>query len=225
MSGQERNISRVPPDASNTREKLLDAAARAFAEDGVFNASLIEITRKAGQRNRGALHYHFGSRNGVLCAVIDRHAPFLARREGELLEIASRAPENDVAVVIEAIVRPAAELAESGWRGRCCLLIVAELAGEDPAQYSNELQDVLARTGGNEVYALLAARMADVSDDVRIERFALITTFILRAVADRARLLGRRGRKGRPQLEYEAFVRNLVAMAAAAMSTPGSCLT
>jgi AcrR family transcriptional regulator len=191
----------------------------------VFNASLIEITRKAGQRNRGALHYHFGSRDGVLCAVIDRHAPFLARREGELLEIASHRPKNDVAAVIEAIVRPAAELAESGWRGRCCLLVIAELAGEDPAQYSDELKDVLARTGGNEVYALLATRMADVSDDVRIERFSLVTTFILRAVADRARLLSRRGRKGRPQLEYEAFVGNLVAMAAAAMSAPSSYLT
>lgn len=171
------------------------------------------------------MHYHFGSRDGVLCAVIDRHAAFLARREGELLEIASRAPDDDVAVVIEAIVRPAAELAESGWRGRCCLLIIAELAGEDPAHYSEALGDVLARTGGNEVYALLSARMADVSNDVRIERFSLITAFILRAVADRARLLGRRGRKGRPQLQYEAFVRNLVAMAAAAMSARGSCLT
>jgi AcrR family transcriptional regulator len=215
----------VPPDGSDTRQKLLDAAARAFAEHGVFNASLIEITRQAGQRNRGALHYHFGSRNGVLCAVIDRHAAFLARREGELLEIALRAPNDDVAVVIEAIVRPAAELAESGWRGRCCLLIIAELAGEDRAQYSEELEAVIARTGGNEVYALLATRMADVSDEVRIERFSLITTFILRAVADRARLLGRRGRKGRPQLEHETFVRNLVAMAAAAMATPGPPLT
>lgn len=187
----------------------------------MFNASLIEITRKAEQRNRGALHYHFGSRDGVLCAVIDRHAAFLARREGELLEIASCAPNDDVASVIEAIVRPAAELAESGWRGRCCLLIIAELAGEDRAQYSDELEAVIDRTGGNEVYALLATRMADVSDQVRFERLGLITTFILRTVADRARLLGRRGRKGRPQLEYEPFVRNLVAMAAAAMSAPG----
>jgi AcrR family transcriptional regulator len=215
----------VPPDATATRRKLLDAAARAFAEDGVFNASLIDITRQADQRNRGALHYHFGSRDGVLCAVLERHVAFLARREGELLDVASRAPNRDVTAVIEAIVRPAAELAESGWRGRCCLLVIAELAGEDPANYSPELQAVLARTGGNEVYALLATRMADVGDDVRIERFALITTFILRAVADRARLLGRRGRRGRPQLEYETFVENLVAMAAAAMASPGPPLT
>jgi AcrR family transcriptional regulator len=214
-------MSRVPRDASRTRERLLDAAARAFADEGVFNASLIDITRRAGQRNRGAIHYHFGSRDGVLCAVIDRHAAFLARRERELLEVATGAPDDDVAVVVEAIVRPAAELAESGWRGRCCLLIIAELAGEDPTHYSAELEAVLARTGGNEVYALLADRMAPVRPTTEVERFALITSFILRAVADRARLLGRPHRKGRPQLDYEPFVQNLVTMASAAMAAPG----
>ena len=211
----------MPRDASDTREQLLDAAARAFAQHGVYNASLIDITRTAGQRNRGAIHYHFGSRDGVLCAVIDRHTEFLARRERELLEAAIRAPDDDVAAVVEAIVRPAVELAESGWRGRCCLLIIAELAGEDPVHYSPELEAVLARTGGNEVYELLGHRMAAVSPAVQVERFSLITAFILRAVADRARILGQRGRKGRPQLEAEPFVRNLTAMAAAALSTPG----
>ena len=38
-------------------------------------------------------------------------------------------------------------------------------------------------------------------------------------MADRARLLGRR-RKGRPQLDTEAFVANLVAMVAAAVAAP-----
>ncbi|MEX2256250.1 MAG: TetR/AcrR family transcriptional regulator [Acidimicrobiia bacterium] len=212
----------MPPDATKTREKLLDAAARAFAEDGISNASLIDITRKAGQRNRAALQYHFGSRDGVLCAIIDRHAPFLARREGELLEAARRAPDDDIASVIEAVVRPAAELAESGWRGRCCLLIAAELVGEDPAHYSPELQAVVARTGGLEVFALLRARTPDVSDAVWTERYSLLTAFVSRAVADRARLLARRGRKGWPQrqLEHEPFVKNLVAMATAAMAAP-----
>ena len=103
--------------------------------------------------------------------------------------------------VVEAIVRPAAELAESGWRGRCYLVILAELVEEDPASLDPEVSKALAHTGGYEVYALLATRMADVSDEVRAERFALATGFILRAVADRARVLGRRGRRGRPQLE------------------------
>ena len=114
----------MPADASKTREKLIDEAARAFAADGVFTASLIDITRRAGQRNRGALHYHFGSRAGVLCAVLERHVDFLARREGELLELALARPDDDVKSVVEAIVRPATELAESGWRGRCFLVIL-----------------------------------------------------------------------------------------------------
>jgi AcrR family transcriptional regulator len=210
----------MPLDASRTREKLIDEAARAFAAHGVYAASLIDITRRAGQRNRGALHYHFGSRSGVLCAVLERHVDFLARREGELLEIALERPESDVESVVEAIVRPATELAESGWRGRCFLVILAELVEEDPDSLDTELADALTRTGGYAVYDLLAERMADVSAEVRAERFALATGFILRAVADRARVLGRRGRRGRPQLEHDEFVANLVAMVAAGMSAP-----
>ncbi len=186
----------------------------------MFTASLIEITRQAGQGNRAALYYHFGSREGVLCAVIERHAEFLAQREGELLAHASRRPADDVASVVEAIVRPAVELAESGWRGRCCLQIIAELAGENPAHFGSELQATLAKTGGNDVYALLAERMAPVDPPTQVERFSLITTFILRAVADRSRALARRGRAGRPQLDAEPFVRNLIAMATGAMEAP-----
>jgi AcrR family transcriptional regulator len=211
----------MPPDASETRRKLLDAAARAFAEDGVFNASLLEITRQAGQRNRGALYYHFGSRDGVLCAVLAEHVDFLAAREGELLQIAIGTPDDDVESVVEAIVRPAAELAESSWQGRCFLLILAELVQLDPASLDPDVGAVLARTGGEAVYGLLADRMPDVSVDVRLERFALITTLILRSVADRARSVGRRGGAGkRPQLAPEAFIRNLIAMVAAAVVAP-----
>lgn len=210
----------MPPSADETRRKLVDAAARAFAEDGVFSASLIDITRQAGQRNRGALHYHFGSRMGVLCAILERHADFLARREGELLELALRAPDDDVTSVVEAIVRPAAELAESGWRGRCFLVILAQLVEEDQAALDPEVQAVLARTGGFEVYALLGSRMAQVTPEVQTERFSLVTSFILRAVADRARAVNRKGRAGRQQVGQETFVRNLIAMVAAAMSAP-----
>jgi AcrR family transcriptional regulator len=210
----------VPPDASKTRATLLDCAARAFARDGVFNASLIDITRQAGQRNRAALRYHFGSRDGVLCAIIDRHAPFLGRREGVLLETAVRESGDDLEPVVEALVRPAAELAESDWRGRCCLLIIAELTGEDREQYSQELREVLARTGGNEVFATLTERTPFLTDSIRTERFSLMVMFILRAIADRARVLERRGPLGRPQLDHEPFVGNLVTMAAAAMVAP-----
>lgn len=213
----------MPRDASETKRKLLDAAARSFAEDGVRNASLVEITRRAGQRNSGALHYHFGSREAVLCAVLAEHVDFLARREGELLEVALAGPPDDVAAVVEAVVRPAAELAESGWRGRSFLLILADLVEEDPATFGPDLRDVLARTGGDAVYAELTRRLPKLPEPVLIERLSLMTMVILRAVADRARVheLARGPRpRGRRQLDYEDFVVNLVAMVAAAVAAP-----
>jgi AcrR family transcriptional regulator len=211
----------MPVDASVTRQKLIDAATRAFARDGVFSASLVDITRRAGQRNRGALHYHFGSRTGVVCAVLEQHVEFLARREGEMLDVALARPDDDLPAAIEAVVRPATELAESGWRGRCFLMILAELIEEDPASLDRDVSDMLARTGGYAVYALVEKRMATVGPDVRTERLALATGFILRAVADRARALDRRStRRSRPQLDHEAFIANLVTMVAAALAAP-----
>ncbi|WCO66998.1 TetR family transcriptional regulator [Iamia majanohamensis] len=209
----------MPPSATETRRKLLDAATRAFADRGVAEASLIDITRQAGQRNRAALRYHFGSRDGVLCAVLERHVELLHRREGELLAIARAAPDDAVAPVVEAVVRPAVELAATGWRGRCALVILAQLVEEDQEALDPRVRDVLARTGGYEVYALLAERMAPVGDAVRAERFALVTSFILRAVADRARA-EERPAPGRPQLPLDAFTDELVTLVTAMVSAP-----
>src|SRR3954454_6117556 len=93
-----------------TRRLLVEAATEAFAEQGVYAGSLVEITRRAGQRNRGAVHYHFGSREGLLVAVLHQHVPSLAAREGELLAAARDSPDDDLGSVLEAIVRPAVEL-------------------------------------------------------------------------------------------------------------------
>lgn len=198
--------------AAGTRQQLIDAAARAFAEQGVYAASLVEITRRADQRNRGAVHYHFGGRDGLLVAVLEEHAGFLARREGELLARAGSA--SDAASVVEAIVRPAVELAETGARGRHYLAIVGELVEQDPASLSQDVAAALQHTGGYEVYAVLAERLPPMDAALLNERFALMTAFILGAVARRARA------GGRPQLSTERFVANLVGMAAAMVAAP-----
>ena len=71
---------------ATTPDRLLDAAARLFAERGVDNVSIAEIVRAAGQRNTSAVHYHFGSRDEILRAVLARHVPAIAERRRELLE-------------------------------------------------------------------------------------------------------------------------------------------
>lgn len=205
--------------ASDTRQLLIDAATRAFADHGVHNASLLEITRQAGQRNRGAVHYHFGSREGMLVAVLEQEADFLAPRERELLAAAQERPDDDIASVFEAVVRPSVELAETGWRGRCFLQIVAQLIDEEGDGTAPEVRETLGRTGGYEVYELLHARLPAMPEDLRKERLSLATTFLLRSIADRARARDRE-LPGRAQLPTDVFVLNLTSMLTAMVTAP-----
>jgi AcrR family transcriptional regulator len=202
----------------DTRRALVEAATEAFAEDGVFTASLVEVTRRAGQRNRGAVHYHFGSREGLLAAVLEQHAAFLAEREGELLARARTTPDDDVEAVLEAIVRPAVELAETGASGRHYLVIVGQLV-EEFDRVGGDVAEALRHTGGYAVYELLEQRMPELDGPLRDERLTLITGFILRSVADRARA-AQAATPGRAQLPTARFVRNLVTMAAAMATAP-----
>ena len=119
--------------------------------------------------------------------------------------------------VIEAVVRPAVELAETGWRGRAYLSILGELIEQDPEALSEDVAAALRQTGGYDVFALLAERMPAMDDALRDERFALVTAYILGAVARRARA---GDRPGRPQLPADRFVANLVQTAAALVTAP-----
>ncbi|GGO76036.1 TetR/AcrR family transcriptional regulator [Nocardioides deserti] len=207
--------------APGTRQRLVDAALRAFAEHGVHNASLLEITRQAGQRNRGAVHYHFGSREGMIAAVLEQHADDVGRREIELIETARSRPDDDLASVLEALVRPVTEVSEMGWSGRCYIVIVGELVQQDITPLGPEVQAAMARTGGYELFALLRDRLRPMAMDLALEneRLALVTGCVMRAVADRARA-AELPPTGRETLPTERFIRNLVAMGTAMLTAP-----
>ncbi|MCW2815622.1 MAG: transcriptional regulator, TetR family [Nocardioides sp.] len=204
--------------ADETRRRLVVAATFGFAEHGVHAASLLEITRQAGQRNRGAVHYHFGSRTGMLVAVLEQHVELLSSRERELLAIARAQPATDLPSAVEALVRPAVELAEMGGEGRAYLMILAQLVEENPETMDPEVVGALERLGGYDAYALLEERVPPMPDELRAERLSLVTSFILRAIADR----GRAGElaSARRQLELEPFAANLVAMVVGMLSAP-----
>ncbi|MEJ0064210.1 MAG: TetR/AcrR family transcriptional regulator [Caulobacteraceae bacterium] len=97
-----------------TIDELLQTAERLFARDGVENVALTQIVAQAGQKNRSALHYHFGSRSGVLTAVLHRRlAPINARREAMMAALP--APPT-VAEVLRAEVTPLARVVvEEPW--------------------------------------------------------------------------------------------------------------
>jgi AcrR family transcriptional regulator len=201
--------------AEDTREKLLDAAARLFAERGIEVVSLAEIVRAAGQRNASALHYHFGSRDAVLTALLERHIPAIRERRLELLD-AARA-DGEVRTAAEAIVRPVTEFAQRGWRERAYLRYGSELA-QQVDRFGPEVQAALHETSGYEAWDLLRSRCPKLPTKIWTERRAICTAFIGRAAADRAAQLDRGGQH--PVLSDNAFVDNLVDMVVGAMTAP-----
>lgn len=203
-------------DGNATRTKLLDAAARLFAEHGVDNVSLAEIVRTSGQRNASAVHYHFGSRNDILYAVLARHVPTLADRRGALLERARQATGDQLRPVAEAIVRPVTEFARRGWRERAYLQIGFELTGALD-RTTDAIRELMDQTAGPAAWSLLRERCPQVPDDLWDEREAICINFVGRAAADRAR--SRRSPPSRA-LSDERFVDNLVEMLLAAMTAP-----
>jgi AcrR family transcriptional regulator len=54
-----------------SRERILDAALRLFAERGYSATGVHEIARQA-KIEKAALYWHFGSKEGLLAAVLDR---------------------------------------------------------------------------------------------------------------------------------------------------------
>ena len=94
--------------AQATAGALLDAAEAEFAEHGIHGASLRSIMRSAGA-NTAAVHYHYGSREELAAAVLDRVLEPLQRRRLELLDAAvasSPTARPELQSLLDALVRP-----------------------------------------------------------------------------------------------------------------------
>jgi AcrR family transcriptional regulator len=71
---------------TTTRDRLLAAAQRLYAERGLDAVSLREINQAAGARNATAVQYHFTDRVGLLRAIFARYLPEVHARRHALLD-------------------------------------------------------------------------------------------------------------------------------------------
>jgi AcrR family transcriptional regulator len=93
---------------ADTREKILDAAERHFAGHGFAGTSLRAVIREAGV-NLAAVHYHFGTKEDLLRAVLDRVVVPVNRERLERLgrlEVSSGDEPLTVEGILEAFLAP-----------------------------------------------------------------------------------------------------------------------
>jgi len=76
---------RTRPTRDDTCEKLFEAAARVFEEQGIGNASIEAIAAAAGF-TRGAFYSNFKSKDELIIAMLEDHVAKTIRRNLDLLD-------------------------------------------------------------------------------------------------------------------------------------------
>jgi AcrR family transcriptional regulator len=202
----------VSTTGRDTRERLIDAAERLFASQGVNAVSLREIVRESGARNVTALQYHFGDRRALLRAVLDRHHRDVEVARHALLDAYEDTYEpgdqGGVHALAAVLVRPlAAKLATE--TGRSYLQILAELLNRrDPPIDRASLTDP-----ADSLYRwrTLAAPLLN-EDATRLHRRFVAVRFTVTELA-------RRARSG-PHTDDRLFTSHLIDLVTAVLLAP-----
>lgn len=203
----------------DTREKLLLTAERLFGERGVNGVSLREITREAGQRNASALHYHFGSREGLITAIFEKRMRYLdARRMEYLDQVVAEGRAGDLRAVAEATIRPISELL---WRDDSSSNYVRFLTEMFVTPDFNIADFVAGRFdhGLQRAYAMVRAIQPDMPGPMLRQRFLLVLHAGTYALTDIDAARQRKTREGKP-FDLARAIENLIDLWVGAMSAP-----
>lgn len=120
-------MSQPRKDSRETRLRIINAAERLFASRGIDNVSLVDIGREAGQRNRNALQYHFGDKEGLIHAVLDKHTHPIAEWRKTRLDALEARGKWTLRELIPLLVEPVAAKLDDPDGGRDFILINSQL--------------------------------------------------------------------------------------------------
>jgi AcrR family transcriptional regulator len=105
------NVAASTPE---TKEQILIAAERLFAEHGFAGTTLRNVVSEAGV-NLAAVNYHFGSKEALFGAVVARFARPVVERELELLsELKLGSALPSIEALLNAVVQPSLEILSQG---------------------------------------------------------------------------------------------------------------
>lgn len=186
---------RVPvPDAlPSTVTLLIEIAERLFAENGVEAVSLSRIVNEGGQRNPSALHYHFGSRAGLVSQLLHmrlRHINAVRHRYLDRLE--QKAQAGDVRAIVLATVRPLFDVVQKEEWGIYYVQVLAQ-TNLSPALRGFEAADPNVRDALTRAFELIDEALPGIPTPAIRRRFAFFTDTVIFSLARVLRETGREG--------------------------------
>lgn len=177
--------------ASATREQILTAAERLFAEHGVIAVSNRQVSEAAGQGNNAAVGYHFGTKADLVRAIVRKHATRLERlRKRMLAEIGDSADVRDwVACLVRPVTEHLGAMGSPTWFARFGAQVLS-----DPALRDIMVEEALTSPTLVEVLDGLNRCLPELPPEVRAERSDMASQLMVHMCAERERALA----EGRP---------------------------
>ncbi|MBK5305110.1 MAG: helix-turn-helix transcriptional regulator [Frankiaceae bacterium] len=207
-------------DAAGTRAAVLRAAEQLLAVGGIEGPSDREIIAHAGVGNKSAIHYHFGSRRGLVDAILAEHGEVLRVRRALAYERLVVGPgSQDLLGLCQVIVEPYATFLEEGpsqWAFLAVAQFVLEDPREDPMSLPERFHDPLMT-----VLALEVLDHLSLPDEIGAERARVGVGHVIASLGARARqqIAGIGGWTYAP---LELFTPNLVDMLHGSLVAPPS---
>lgn len=100
-------------DRTDVKERILDVAEKIFSECGFEGASMREIV-KAAKVNLATVYYYFGSKEGLLWAVLDRRFDPFYKEQKEVLKKLQEEPDKySIEDIIASMLKTPLKIAES----------------------------------------------------------------------------------------------------------------
>lgn len=180
--------------SETTRELLLAAAERLFAERGMYAVSNRQISEAAGQGNNAAACYHFGARTDLLRAIERKHRiPIQDLRERMVAEVADSTELRDwVGALVRPLTDHLAALGNPTWYAR-----FAAQAMADPAYRDIVTQDALSSPLLVEVLDGITRCLPELPKRVRLERAKMARNLLMHTCAEHEGELAEHGPRNR----------------------------
>lgn len=214
---------RPSPRTQATRAKLVATAEDLFAERGVASVSLNEITRKAEQKNRNAVHYHFGNKEALIQAIFDKHQAPIAEIRRHLLREIKEVGQSSLQSVAAALVRPVAARLEDPDGGVAYIKISSQLSAANMLSYFHpDKSSGVDIASWPDLTELWVPFIEHLPSPVRKQRMSLVVGMLFHGLADHAVFR----EQSEPGLgETDLMVNNLIDSICAVLSAPVSAST
>lgn len=169
-----------------TRDLILSAAERLYAEHGVNAVSNRQVSSAAGQANNFAVGYHFGDKADVVRAIVRKHgAPIEAAREAMVRELEG---SNVLRDWVSCLVRPGIDYLDSlgspTWYARFGAQVMT-----DPALRFIRVDEGRHATSMASVIEGLGRCLGDLPASVRRQRGVMVVALLIHTCAEHERAL------------------------------------